>query len=52
MIVLLVSHVSAIEQGEESKFDFKKTLPILGDTLHTSCVLHSGYNLTMIHCAD
>ena len=39
------------EQGEGS-FEFRTTLPILGDQFHTSCQLHAGYNLTMIHCND
>jgi len=33
-------------------YDFKTTLPILGDEYHTSCQVHSGYNLTLVHCSD
>ena len=36
----------------DGEFAYKTTLPILGDEFHTSCRLHAGFNLTMIHCAD
>ena len=52
LAMLLTAPVRALEQAEDGEFEFKKTLPILGDQLHTSCMLHSGYNLTMIHCSD
>ena len=52
-IVLLCVAImtKAVEQGE-GEFVSRSTLPILGDEFHTSCKIHSGYNFTMIHCAD
>jgi len=52
---LLVLALALTVQGQEqveSTFDYKTTLPILDDEYHTSCKVHSGYNLTLIHCAD
>ena len=51
LVLGLALFVSAAEQGL-GDYDFKTTLPILDDEFHTSCQVHSGYNLTMIHCSD
>ena len=49
LLALLTLTNAALEQKD---FVWRDTLPILGDEYHTSCTLHSGYNLTMIRCAD
>lgn len=53
-IILLLGLASVVQGAEQGlgDYDFKTTLPILDDEFHTSCQVHSGYNLTMIHCSD
>lgn len=52
LTICLVFFTLAGAVDENGAYDFITTLPILSEELHTSCQVHSGYNLTMIYCSD
>ena len=51
LLHLMTTATVAVEQSAAGAFQVKTTLPILSETLHHSCELTAGYNLTMITCS-